>query len=104
MAALNGHAFEDDPVVAYMLLEMTRAERKAILPIYWKALIRSALMNNAIITEANGWQAASVIILPGGCVDNVWTLFYAGFLPVLWRIGFHGLKVSSIEGLSWLED
>jgi hypothetical protein len=52
-------------------------------------------MNGAIITEADGWKAASVIIPPGKGIDNVWTLLYAGFLCVLWRIGISGLKVRS---------
>lgn len=80
-----------------MLLGMSREERLAYLPIYWTTLVKSALLNDAIITEADGWKAASVIIPPGKCVDNVWTLIYAGFLCVLWRLGFSGFKVCSAE-------
>ncbi|KAJ5786219.1 Acyl-CoA N-acyltransferase [Penicillium pulvis] len=92
VARLNGRVFDTDPVVTYMLLEMSREERLAYLPIYWTTLVKSALLNDAIITEADGWKAASVIIPPGRCVDNVWTLIYAGFLCVLWRLGFSGFK------------
>lgn len=95
VARLNGRVFDTDPVVTYMLLDMSREERLAYLPIYWTTLVKSALLNDAVITEADGWKAASVIIPPGKCVDNVWTLIYAGFLCVLWRLGFSGLKVGS---------
>ncbi|KAJ5745257.1 hypothetical protein N7520_010439 [Penicillium odoratum] len=92
VARLNGHVFHTDPVITYMLLDMSSEERLAYLPTYWSTLIRSALLNDAIITEADGWKAASVIIPPGKCIDNVWTLIYAGFLCVLWRLGFSGFK------------
>lgn len=83
-----------------MLLDMSQEERLTYLPTYWSTLVRSALMNDALITEADGWKAASVIIPPGKAIDNVWTLLYAGFLCVLWRIGLSGFKV----GLSQLKN
>lgn len=94
VAALNGRVFDTDPVIAYMLLGMSQQERLAYLPTYWTALIKSALLNHAVITEADGWKAASVMIPPGGYIDNAWTLLWAGFLGVLWRIGLPGVKVS----------
>ncbi|KAJ5676167.1 hypothetical protein N7462_009064 [Penicillium macrosclerotiorum] len=92
VAQLNGRVFDNDPVVAYMLLNMSRDERLAFLPTYWTTLVRSALLNDAMITEADGWKAASVVIPPGRYIDNVWTLLYSGFLCVLWKLGFLGLK------------
>ncbi|KAJ5280454.1 hypothetical protein N7478_005826 [Penicillium angulare] len=92
VAQLNGRVFDTDPVVTYMLLDMSQEERLAYLPTYWSTLVKSALLNDAVITEADGWKAASVIIPPGRYVDNAWKLIYAGFLCVLWRIGFPGLK------------
>lgn len=93
VAHLNGRAFDNDPVVAYMLLDMSREERLEYLPTYWSTLIRSALLNDALITEADGWKAASVVIPPGKYIDNAWTLLYAGLLCFLWRIGYSGFKV-----------
>ncbi|KAJ5151276.1 uncharacterized protein N7482_010528 [Penicillium canariense] len=92
VARLNARVFEYDPVIAYMLLDMSQEERLAYLPSYWLTLVRSALLNDALITQADDWKAASVIIPPGRHVDNVWTLIYAGFLSVLFRMGFSGLK------------
>lgn len=92
-AALNGRVFSTDPVISYMLLNLPQEERLAYLPTYWEILIKSALLNDAVITEADDCKAASVLILPGQCVDNTWTLVCAGFLGVLWRIGFPGFKV-----------
>lgn len=93
VAALNGRVFDEDPVIAYMLLDMSREERLEYLPTYWSKLGRSALMNDAVITEADGWKAGAIVTPPGGRVENVWALVYAGFLGVLWRIGVSGLKV-----------
>ncbi|KAJ5142571.1 Acyl-CoA N-acyltransferase [Penicillium bovifimosum] len=92
VAQLNGRVFDTDPVIAYMLLELSAQERRAYLPAYWTTLVKSALLNQAVITEADGWKAASVILPPGRSVDNIFTLLRAGFLGILWRIGFPGLK------------
>lgn len=96
VAQLNGRVFDDDPVIAYMLLDLPRQERLDYLPIYWSILVRSALLNDALITEADGWKAASVIIPPGKYIDNVRTLLCSGFLFVLWKIGFSGFKVGIV--------
>ncbi|CAL5875248.1 uncharacterized protein PFLUO_LOCUS9552 [Penicillium psychrofluorescens] len=92
VASLNGRAFDTDPVIAYMLLDMSQEERLQYLPIYWTKLVKSALLNDALITEADGWKAASVFVPPGKYVNGVWSLLWAGFLSVLWRIGFTGVK------------
>ncbi|KAJ5401106.1 hypothetical protein N7465_011595 [Penicillium sp. CMV-2018d] len=92
VAALNGRVFDTDPVIAYMLLGMSQQQRLAYLPTYWTTLIKSALLNRAVITEADGWKSASVVIPPGGYIDNVWTLLWAGFLGVLWKMGLAGVK------------
>lgn len=96
VTALNGRVFSTDPVIAYMLLELSQKERLAYLPTYWGALIKSALLNDALITEADDWKAASVLIPPGRYLDNSWNLLCAGFLGVLWRIGIPGFKVWTI--------
>jgi hypothetical protein len=93
VAALNGRVFDTDPVIAYMLLGMSQQQKLAYLPTYWATLIKSALLNRAVITEADGWKSASVVIQPGGYIDNVWTLLWAGFLGVLWKMGLAGVKV-----------
>ncbi|KAJ5132074.1 Acyl-CoA N-acyltransferase [Penicillium atrosanguineum] len=92
VARLNGRVFDNDPVIAYMLLDMSHEQRLQYLPSYWSKLARSALMNDALITEADGWKAASIVIPPGRDIDNVWTLVYSGFLCILWKIGYSGLK------------
>lgn len=95
-AALNGRVFDTDPLITYMLLDLSQKERLAYLPTYWETLIKSALLNDALITEADGWKAASVLVPPGRYVDSIWSLLCAGFLGVLWRIGFPGFKVRSL--------
>ncbi|KAJ5206596.1 Acyl-CoA N-acyltransferase [Penicillium cf. griseofulvum] len=92
VAALNGRVFDTDPVITYMLLGLSQEERLAYLPTYWTTLIQSALLNRAVITEADGWKAASVILPPDQYIDNTWTLLCSGFLSVLWKIGLPGLR------------
>ncbi|EPS29360.1 hypothetical protein PDE_04309 [Penicillium oxalicum 114-2] len=92
VAQLNGRTFSEDPVINYMLQDIPKRERLAYLPTYWSVLVKSALLNEAVITEADGWKAAAVVVPPGKQVDNVWTLFYSGFGCVLWKMGFSGLK------------
>lgn len=96
---LNGRAFDNDPVIAYMLLDMSRQERLEYLPTYWAILIQSALLNDAVITEADSWKAASVVVPPGKYIDNFWKLISAGFLAVLWRVGFSGVQVGCSQPL-----
>lgn len=96
VAALNGRVFDTDPVIAYMLLGMSQQEKLAYLPTYWTALVKSALLNHAVITEADNWKAASVLVPPDGYIENVWTLLWSGFLGVLWKIGLPGVKVITV--------
>lgn len=85
-----------------MLLDLSPKERLAYLPTYWATLIKSALWNDALITEADGWKAASVLLPPGRYLDNAWSLLCAGFLGVLWRIGLPGFKVRFV-GLDYVQ-
>ena len=98
MASLNGRVFDNDPVFAYLLLNLSREERLQYLPKYWATLIKAALLNDAIITEAGDWKAASVLLPPGKHIANVWTLLPAGILRVLWMVGFSGCKVGYSGG------
>ncbi|KAF7713631.1 Uncharacterized protein PECH_006255 [Penicillium ucsense] len=102
VSQLNGRTFSDDPVIAYMLLDMSREERHAYLPTYWSVFVKSALLNDAVITEADGWKAAAVVLPPGKQLDNTWTLFSSGFGGVLWKMGFSGLKrlLSEFSGMT----
>jgi hypothetical protein len=97
VAELNGRVFDTDPVITYMLLDLPQKERLAYLPTYWSTLIKSALLNDALITEADAWKAASVLVPPDRYLDNAWTLLCAGFLGVLWRVGLPGFKVWDVS-------
>ncbi|KAJ5823848.1 Acyl-CoA N-acyltransferase [Penicillium robsamsonii] len=92
VATLNSRVFDTDPVITYMLLTLSQQERSAYLPTFWTTLIKSALLNDAVITEADGWKAASVMTPPGRYMDNTWTLVWAGFLSVLWKLGLPGVR------------
>ncbi|RDL40766.1 Acyl-CoA N-acyltransferase [Venustampulla echinocandica] len=89
-AALFAKAFEDDPMITYLLCTMTDEKRIAYLPEYFERLATAASLNGASFPEAEDWKACGGLIPPGKRVDNFWTLIPAGFASVLWNVGFSG--------------
>ena len=89
-SALYKDAFRDDPVVTYMLCNLSIEARYTYLMSYFRALMTGAGLNNAIFEEAADWSACSVLMPPGCRADNTWTLLSAGLPQVLWKIGFKG--------------
>ena len=117
---LYTHAFENDPVVTYMLATMPDQEtRIAYLPYWFRVLMKAASMNEGIFedirdpglpdpvnsaqgtaqTDLSGieYQCASVLIRPGKKIDNLWTIIPAGFFPVLWNLGWSGCHKMLLE-------
>jgi hypothetical protein len=92
-AQLLSKAFEEDPVITYMLSSMDKQDRLAYLPKYFNALLTAAAMNGGRFDEADGWKACGVLIPPGHRVDNPWTFLPAGFLSMLWKVGISGCRV-----------
>ncbi|KAL3476002.1 hypothetical protein BJX99DRAFT_151464 [Aspergillus californicus] len=92
-AGLFGRVFDKDPVLRYLLCNLSDEEYQEYLPRYWRGLCRAGLLNGAVIYEADGWKAATVVLPPGKSVDNPLTIVPAmlGFMSVLWRIGLAGL-------------
>ncbi|KAL5332544.1 hypothetical protein BJX70DRAFT_383851 [Aspergillus crustosus] len=92
-ADLLGRAFDKDPVLRFLLCNLPDDEVQEYLPRYWRSLGRAALLNKAVIYEADGWKAATFVLPPGKSVDNPLTIIPAalGSLSVLWRIGLAGL-------------
>jgi hypothetical protein len=76
---------------------MSDEERIGYLPAYFTALLTAASMNRAIFDEVEGWKSCGVLMPPECRVDNPWTLLPAGFIPMLWKIGFGGCKVGVPE-------
>jgi hypothetical protein len=92
-AQVLSKAFEEDPVITYMLSSMNTEERLAYLPKYFNGLLTAAAMNHGKFDEAGDWKACGVLMPPGYRVDNPWTILPAGFIPLLWKIGVGGCKV-----------
>lgn len=89
-ADLYQNAFRSDPVIAYMLGNLTTQERHAYLREYFTRLNTAAALNAAVFEEADDWASASVYLPPGKRIDNPWTLVPAGIFQVLWKLGFAG--------------
>lgn len=60
---------------------------------YFDTLMKAAALNDAIFLEANDWSCISVWMPPGKRVDNPWTIFQAGFVGALLKLGIGGCKV-----------
>ncbi|RDW92748.1 uncharacterized protein DSM5745_00070 [Aspergillus mulundensis] len=90
---LLGRVFDRDPVLRFLLCNLSDDQYQTSLQAYWRGLCRTALLNGAIILEAGGWKAVAVILPPGRTVDSPWTIIPAalGFTRVLWRIGVAGV-------------
>ncbi|KAK3075256.1 hypothetical protein LTR53_001621 [Teratosphaeriaceae sp. CCFEE 6253] len=85
-------AFKDDPVLTYMLCNLSPEARHAYLYTYFTSLLTASALNGGIFEEADDWSSCSVLIPPGKRVDNPWTLLPAGILGILFRIGFAGCR------------
>ncbi|KAL4915670.1 hypothetical protein BDW62DRAFT_212524 [Aspergillus aurantiobrunneus] len=87
-----GRVFDRDPVLRYMLCNLTDDEYRKYLRPYWRGLCRTALLNGGVISEADRWKSVVVMLPPGRSVDSPWTIIPAalGFLKVLWRIRVGG--------------
>ena len=116
--ALYAHAFENDPVIAYMLSTLpTREDRLAYFPAYFHTLMKASSLNGGIFEDIEDpyapggssatekvpnalkhvkYQCASVMIPPGKRVDNPWTILPSGFFSVLWNIGYSGCSVRTL--------
>ncbi|KAL4899951.1 hypothetical protein BDW74DRAFT_183266 [Aspergillus multicolor] len=90
---LLGRVFDRDPILRFMLCNLSDDQYQANLQAYWRGLYRTALLNGAIILEADGWRSVAVILLPGRSVDSPWTIIPAAlvFTRILWRIGVSGI-------------
>jgi GNAT superfamily N-acetyltransferase len=89
-ANLYQNAFRSDPVIAYMLGNLTTQQRHSYLREYFTRLTTAAALNAATFEEADEWASASVYLPPGKRIDNPWTLVPAGFFQVLWKLGIAG--------------
>ncbi|KAL4978854.1 hypothetical protein BDW66DRAFT_157741 [Aspergillus desertorum] len=89
---LLGRVFDRDPVLRFMLCDLSDEQYNEYLQPYWRGLCRTALLNRALILEAAGLKSVAVILPPGRAVYSLWTIVPAafGFTGVLWRIGISG--------------
>lgn len=92
---LLGRVFDRDPVLRYMLCNLSDEEHQVWLQPYWRGLCRTAQLNGGAIMEADGWKSVAIVLPPGRSVDSPWTIIPSafGFKKVLWRIGLGGCIV-----------
>ena len=91
-------AFEQNPVIAYMLNSMTPEQCFAYLPRYF-----DCILNGATTTPVSDWQSCRVNLPPGAEIDNPLTLLPAGLLRVLWSLGVSGCRKTLVEWPSLTE-
>ena len=92
---LLSQAFKADPTITYLLSSLTAEQRELYRPTFFRAILSAAAMNDASFDEINGWKSCGVIVPPGCQVDSLGTLLPAGFLSVVWSIGFGGCQAGA---------
>ncbi|PVH85718.1 hypothetical protein DL98DRAFT_36787 [Cadophora sp. DSE1049] len=95
-------AFLTDPTMTYILSSLSESERPAYLPIYFKTLLTAATLNGASIScitnaESGEWDSCGVLMPQDADVGNMWTAVQAGWLGVLWKLGWRGYQRMAIE-------
>ena len=85
---LMAEAFATDPIITYLLHHMTQAQLSAYLPKYFDGLLTAAALNKGIFAEADDFKSCTILMPPGCHVDNPWTLIPAGFVGMVWDVGF----------------
>ncbi|EME80326.1 uncharacterized protein MYCFIDRAFT_198585 [Pseudocercospora fijiensis CIRAD86] len=81
-----------DPAIRYMCSSLSDPERIAYMPRYFTVLMRAAMLNSGVFEECNDWSCMTVWMPPGKRIDNELTIFQAGFLGSILRLGFGGAK------------
>ncbi|KAL4886035.1 hypothetical protein BJY04DRAFT_213574 [Aspergillus karnatakaensis] len=59
---LLGRVFDRDPVLRYMLCNLSDEEYQEYLQRYWRGLCRAAFLNGGVISEADGWKSTAVVL------------------------------------------
>ena len=82
-----------------MLSDLSETDRLAYHDQYMHILLKASALNDGAFQEANDWSCAAVWMPPGKRIDNPWTVFQAGLIGVLFKIGLKGCKVSTETSL-----
>ena len=59
------------------------------------------MLSGGLITEADDWKAAAVVVPPGQSMSRLSTLVSSGMLGVMYRIGLSGTWVRTLES-KWI--
>ncbi|KAK4569848.1 hypothetical protein LTR86_002817 [Recurvomyces mirabilis] len=96
-AKLYKDAFRDDPVIAYMLCNLTREERHTYLYKWMTCLMIASAMNGGVFDETEDFSTCLVTIPPGKRPDNVWTWIPAGMIGFVAKLGLGGFRRMLLE-------
>ncbi|KXT08564.1 hypothetical protein AC579_8308 [Pseudocercospora musae] len=89
--------FLDDPAIRYMCSSLSDSDRIAYMPHYFTVLMRAAMLNSGIFEECNDWSCMTVWMPPGKRIDNELTIYQAGFLGSILKLGLSGAKRMLID-------
>lgn len=91
-ATLLSKAFIADPTLLW-ILSLPEHEHPTYLPTYLKVLLTAATMNGASIAQIDDWKSCGVVMPAGAYVGNFWTAVQAGWMKVMWKLGWGGFHV-----------
>ncbi|CAK3849354.1 Acyl- N-acyltransferase [Lecanosticta acicola] len=100
-AEVLSRAFRTDPVIRFLTSSLSDEAHNAYLESYMHTLVKAAILNDAKLEEAEGWQCVAVWMPPRKRVDNIATIVPAGFIPVVARLGLGGAKAFMGKRMLW---
>lgn len=62
---LISRTFTEDPVIRFMLCDLSDSDRLKYLPDYIHVLLKASMLNDAAFQEANDWSCCAVWMAPG---------------------------------------
>ncbi len=86
-------AFEHDPVVTYMINNLTpESKRIAYIPSLFTSFLTASTLNNGFILSTPDNSACVVVLPPGEDPANPLTWYQSGVLGLIWTVGWSGIQ------------
>ncbi|KAI0479349.1 hypothetical protein GGR56DRAFT_373900 [Xylariaceae sp. FL0804] len=90
-------AFQDDPVYAWLLLDVPGPERPSARAKLLRAFFTQGSLNDGAFIEVGDFGCCGLLMPPGSSVENTWTLLRAGLFSALWNVGLGPFKRGLLE-------
>ncbi|KAI1773139.1 hypothetical protein F4818DRAFT_118939 [Hypoxylon cercidicola] len=90
-------AFDKDPIFRWLLHNLPPSEYQSVLSKIFRAFLTQGSLNNGVFFEVGDFGCCSLLMPPGGRMENSSTMLRAGLIPYLFTIGPGPLKRALFE-------